>query len=278
MKSFSSSVLLTYIVVSMTGCAAGNWVTMKNGRPAVASERKIDSLRCEREAATTYPFAQVITSTSEGGFGNSRTTSCYGDANNVSCRTSNGIQAPEPKVSTTDGNANNRSRYFDSCMEALGYENVFVPATQHTNTPQQATTLQSQRDSNTAEPKDAAALTALGERYAKGDGVPKDSVKAVELFRKAANQGSAAAMNDLGVMYEHGEGVGQSHYIARDMYLLAAERGNAQAHVNLGAVYERGMGVPTDYKAALDWYKKAASMGNEKAKRRVEAIQKILNN
>lgn len=277
MKSFLSCVFLSYLVISITGCADGNWVTMKNGRPADTSERRVDSLRCEREAASTYPFAQVITSTSGGGFGNSSTTNCYGDANNVNCRTSGGILAPEPKVTTTDGNASNRSHYYDSCMAALGYESVFVPAPQPANSPQRETSPQHQTN-NTTEPGDAAALTALGERYAKGDGVAKDPVKAVELFRKAANQGFAAAMNDLGVMYANGEGVGQSHYIARDMYLLAAERGSVQAHVNLGAVFEKGVGVPTDYKTALDWYKKAAIMGNEKAKQRVEAIQKLLNN
>lgn len=271
MKSFLSSALLFYIVVSMTGCANGNWVTMKNGRPANESERKIDSLRCEREAASTYPFAQVITSTSGGGFGNRRTTDCYGDANKVSCTTSGGILAPEPKTTTTDGNASNRSRYYDSCMEALGYASVFVPA------PQQAPSPQYQPNYNTAEPRDATALTALGERYVKGDGVPKDPVKAVELFRKAANQGFAPAMNDLGVMYANGEGVGQSYSEALSLYRVAAERGSTQANANLGNAYEIGQGVPKNYNEALAWYRKAANLGHEGAKQRIAVIEKTLN-
>lgn len=277
MKSFLSSVLLSCIVVSITGCADGNWVTMKNGHPADASERRIDSLRCEREAATTYPFAQVITTTSGGGFGNSSTTNCYGDANNVSCRTSGGILVPEPKVTTTDGNASNRSQYYDSCMAALGYESVFVPASQQENTPQQATSPQYQPNNNMAEPGDAAGLTNLGMRYAKGDGVPKDSTKAVELFRKAASQGDVGAMNNLGVMYAKGAGVEQSHTQAVWFYRLAAEKGHPQAQANLGYAYEAGWGVNRDYNAALVWYRKAASLGHEVAKQRIAGIENTLN-
>jgi hypothetical protein len=277
MKSFLSSVFLSYLVVSMTGCADGNWVTMKNGRPADTSEKRVDSLRCEREAASTYPFAQVITSTSGGGFGNSSTTNCYGDANNVSCTTSGGILAPEPKVTTTDGNASNRSNYYHSCMTALGYESVFVPAPQPANSPQRATSPQHQPNNNTTEPRDAAALTALGERYARGDGVPKDPVRAVELFRKAANQGFAAAINDLGAMYANGEGVGQSYSEALSLYRVAAERGSPQANANLGNAYEIGQGVTKNYNEALAWYRKSADLGHKVAKQRIAVIEKVLN-
>lgn len=244
---------------------------------ADTSERRVDSLRCEREAASTYPFAQVITSTSGGGFGNSSTTNCYGDANNVSCRTSGGILAPEPKVTTTDGNASNRSHYYDSCMAALGYESVFVPAPQPANSPQQATPLQHQPNNSTTEPRDAAALTALGERYAKGDGVPKDSTKALELFRKAASQGNVRAMNNLGVMYAKGAGVEQSHTQAAWFYRLAAEKGHPQAQANLGYAYEAGLGINKDYNQALVWYRKAASLGHEVAKQRIAGIENTLN-
>lgn len=130
---------------------------------------------------------------------------------------------------------------------------------------------------NAAEPKDAVALTNLGVRYAKGDGVPKDSVKAVELFRKAAAQGYASAMNNLGWMYANGEGVSQSHWQALDLYRVAAERGSAQANANLGNAYEIGQGVPKNYNEALAWYRKAANLGHEGAKQRIAVIEKTLN-
>lgn len=143
--------------------------------------------------------------------------------------------------------------------------------------PQPAATQQEYRgNSNKVEPANAATLTNLGMSYVKGDGVPKDSTKAVELFRKAASQGNAGAMNNLGVMYGKGLGVEQSHTQAVWFYRLAAEKGDSQAQANLGYAYEAGQGVSRDYNTALVWYQKAAEMGHEKAKQRIAAIEKML--
>lgn len=108
----------------MFGCATGQWVTLKNGLHADASEIRIDSLSCEREAATTYPFAQVITSTGGGSSGSSSTT-CTGLGGLVNCNTSGGGYS-SPKVRTSDGNAGRRADYYKSCMAILGYQRVFV--------------------------------------------------------------------------------------------------------------------------------------------------------
>lgn len=128
-----------------------------------------------------------------------------------------------------------------------------------------------------AEFGDAMAQASLGLRYAKGEGVPKDSAAAVEWFRKAAAQGNADATNNLGVMYKNGNGVGQSYWVAQDLYRVAAERGSVQAQANLGIAYEMGQGVPKNYNEALIWYKKAASAGHEFSKQRVTVIEKALN-
>ena len=60
-----------------------------------------------------------------------------------------------------------------------------------------------------AEQGHADAQFYLGVKYANGVGVPKDSVKAVEWFRKSADaeQGDAYAQFYLGVKYARGEGV-----------------------------------------------------------------------
>jgi TPR repeat protein len=52
-----------------------------------------------------------------------------------------------------------------------------------------------------AEKGDPKAEYFLGRQYAKGNGVPKDDMKAADYFRKAADQGLAAAQNDLGAFY-----------------------------------------------------------------------------
>ena len=49
-----------------------------------------------------------------------------------------------------------------------------------------------------AEAGNANAQSNLGRIYEAGDGVPKDAVKAVEWYQKAAVQGNAVAQSNLG--------------------------------------------------------------------------------
>ena len=58
-----------------------------------------------------------------------------------------------------------------------------------------------------AESGDADAQYNLGERYAKGVGVPQDIVEAHKWWLKAGQQGDAKAQYNLGVMYDNGRGV-----------------------------------------------------------------------
>jgi hypothetical protein len=140
---------------------------------------------------------------------------------------------------------------------------------------QPAATPQNGRASG-AEFRDADALLNLGLRYAKGDGVPQDSARAVELFRKAAALGNASAINNLGWMYANGDGVRQNYSQALDMFRVAAEKGSPTAHAHLGNAYEMGLGVPKNYEEALAWYRKAAILGNEWSKQKIASIEKTL--
>jgi TPR repeat protein len=70
--------------------------------------------------------------------------------------------------------------------------------------------------------------------YANGEGgLTKDTVKAVEFFRKAAIQGNADAQNNLGAMYHLGEGVTKNIAKAKEWYTKAAAQGNVDAQANL---------------------------------------------
>jgi TPR repeat protein len=69
--------------------------------------------------------------------------------------------------------------------------------------------------------------------YANGEGVAKDEGKAVEWFKKAADQGNVDAQNNLGVMYYTGEGVPKDIAKAREWFRKAAAQGNADAKANL---------------------------------------------
>jgi TPR repeat protein len=56
---------------------------------------------------------------------------------------------------------------------------------------------------------DPGAQEIMGERYADGDGVPKDSAKALKWYLRAAQQGNAKAQKELGDLYLKGDGAPQ---------------------------------------------------------------------
>jgi clan AA aspartic protease (TIGR02281 family) len=107
----------------------------------------------------------------------------------------------------------------------------------------------------------------LGYLYSTGEGVPKDSVQAVNWYRKAAEQGYAPAQYNLGYLYTTGEGVPQDSVQAVDWYRKAAEQGMSEAQNNLGGMYEFGAGVPKDLVLSYLWFDLAAAQGDEDAKK-----------
>ncbi len=109
---------------------------------------------------------------------------------------------------------------------------------------------------------DARAQYTLGRAYDKGEGVPKDSVKAVELLQESAAQGDARAQAYLGSMYAKGEGVPRDSVKAVELLQKSAVQGDAQAQANLGVVYVLGEGVPKDSARAVAWFQKSAAQGN----------------
>ena len=103
------------------------------------------------------------------------------------------------------------------------------------------------RDGEGVEQSDQEALqeeareqNKLGEQYASGMGVARNYVKAVDLYRKAAEQGYAVAQFNLGKMYENGKGVSQSDEQACRWYIKAAIQGHADAQNNLQRMYREG--------------------------------------
>ena len=107
----------------------------------------------------------------------------------------------------------------------------------------------------------ADAQWGLGWCYETGRGVTQDYNEAVRWYRKAADQGNAGAQNNLGVCYANGRGVTQDYNEAVRWYRKAAEQGYANAQYNLGLCYANGQGVTQDYKEAVRWYRKAAEQG-----------------
>ena len=94
---------------------------------------------------------------------------------------------------------------------------------------------------------DAYAFYMMGAFYKEGaHGLPQDSAKAVEFWRKAGK----LAYNNIGSAYGIGNGLERDKKMARHYYELAAMEGNVTARHNLG-VSEENAG---NYDKALKHY------------------------
>lgn len=110
---------------------------------------------------------------------------------------------------------------------------------------------------------DAAAQYQLARAYLRGEGVPKDSQKAFELMKAAADQGHADAMGGIGYFYSAGIAVPNDPKLALEWFRKGAEKGSAKAQLNLGNLLLKGQGdtaadPETRRKEALQWIQKAA--------------------
>ena len=123
-----------------------------------------------------------------------------------------------------------------------------------------------------AEQGNANAQYNLGWCYRNGRGVTQDYNESVRWYRKAAEQGDADAQNDLGWCYETGRGVTQDYNEAVRWYRKAAEQGHAYAQSNLGLCYANGRGVTRSRSDAVYWYRKAAQQGNTSAQNNLREL------
>lgn len=122
-----------------------------------------------------------------------------------------------------------------------------------------------------AEAGSAVAQYTLGEVYTEGNGVPQNASKALNWYRKAAEQGAPDAQKKIGYLYEFGSpvsGVQEDKAEAAiwfrkalEGYLDRARLGDANAQYELGAAYYYGNGVPKDYVKAYVWCNLAAALG-----------------
>jgi hypothetical protein len=93
--------------------------------------------------------------------------------------------------------------------------------------------------------------------------------EAVELHRKAANNGDSEGMWKFGLCYEEGREVNQNVDIAYYWYHKSAAAGNPEGMFLLGLCYEFGVGTIENKKEALAWYQKASNLGHEIARERI---------
>ena len=161
--------------------------------------------------------------------------------------------------------------YYRKALQA-GYAPAAIECCAYESDEQRKNDLLNQwaeKNSALAQEGDCLAEEDLGYMYKYGRGVEQSYEKAVEWYRKAADQGLAAAQYDLGYMYYSGHGVEQSNETAVEWYRKAADQGLAAAQNNLGYMYYSGHGVEQSYEKAVEWYRKAADQGNADAQNRL---------
>ncbi len=107
------------------------------------------------------------------------------------------------------------------------------------------------------------AYDLLGQMYANGTGVEKRTTSAMEMFENAAKLDFIPSMLKLAVIYLNGvEGVTKDSAKALDWFRRAAEKGNTEAIVALGAIHEQGNSVEKNPNESYKWYLKAAEAGD----------------
>jgi len=84
-------------------------------------------------------------------------------------------------------------------------------------------------------------LAAAAASYENGEGVPRDYVKAMTLYCKAARTGDADSQFALGWMYANGRGLERDDGVARQLFEMAAAQGHVQARVMLS--YTQGTSI-----------------------------------
>lgn len=117
-----------------------------------------------------------------------------------------------------------------------------------------------------AERGDPAAQAQLGELYQQGHGVPKNTTKAFDLYKRSAEQGHAPAMYALGVMYETGQAPAPNPIT---QLLINAWMGKPR-DLEREAQEARNR----EMESALQWYTQAADNGHEDAMRALVRLYK----
>jgi TPR repeat protein len=117
-----------------------------------------------------------------------------------------------------------------------------------------------------ANPKDGAAMTLIGEIYHDGFAVKRDDVEAARWWRLASTFGDPRGAYEYGVALISGSGVAQDKELARAQFLKAAETGISGALYNLGVLaLQKGAGDKPDYATAADYFRRAADAGDGEA-------------
>lgn len=98
--------------------------------------------------------------------------------------------------------------------------------------------------------------------------------EALAIFQRLADRNSPAGFYRLAQMVANGQGgLPEDHVKALDLYRKAAEAGHPEAQVELAGMIEAGVGVDEDPDEAAKWYEKSAQNGCAEAQYKVAEMK-----
>lgn len=115
------------------------------------------------------------------------------------------------------------------------------------------------------EPGDTKIQIALGDAYARGDGVVPNRRLAAEFYTQAARQGDPDGQVRLGTAYLYGAGVDRDSHKSDHWLSRAGEAGMIEAKVQLGSAKLSGLAATVDAEGAFASYLRAAEAGSQPA-------------
>lgn len=108
----------------------------------------------------------------------------------------------------------------------------------------------------------AAACTEIGHAYLKGEGVPLDRFRAVQLFRRGCDLDDAHACMWLAEAYRTGEGLRLDAIQAVELYDKACRLRDGLACRSVGDLYTMGAVGAADGRSAGGWYLEGCDLGD----------------
>lgn len=117
----------------------------------------------------------------------------------------------------------------------------------------------------------------LGHMSEIGLGMPRDVTKAIDLYKKAAEQNIIAAEARLGELYLNGDLVTPDFGQAKSYLERAAYHADPRSAMLLGQMYRAGIGTAVDQKQAYAWSEVATLEGSDFAVRERESSLRNLD-
>lgn len=124
---------------------------------------------------------------------------------------------------------------------------------------------------------DKNSQNELGLKYYNGDQVPLDYDKALDLFKKAADNGLLVAYGNVGSLYLWGKGSNASVEKARQWFEAGVKLGDPHSQYYLATMYRDGNGVLKNPQKSKELFLKSANSGNKNAQYELAMMYKQEN-